>query len=272
MIERKRRPAKEEGVKVEGEKIWVCEDSQEGIFTGIYDAWASGHKKEECVIQVGEINNYRLFAQYFSVKTDEEKARKVANTIIRRMGERAYRHISSAISSADQEKGNAVFHTLIIGFAMKKGAKAMTYLSNPYVGKVFALSRQVYNEVNHFMEFLRFRQLKIGILFAKIHPKNDILTHITPHFADRLPMEDFIIYDSMREKMALHPKGKRWSIVHDKNFMIEKTKEESKSEEEIQELFRSFCKTIAVKERENKELQRQMLPLRFRDNMPEFEE
>ena len=64
MRERKRRPAKEEGVKVEGEKIWVCEDSQEGIFTGIYDAWASGHNKEECVIQVGEINNYRLFAPF----------------------------------------------------------------------------------------------------------------------------------------------------------------------------------------------------------------
>lgn len=257
---------------MEGEKIWVCEDSQEGIFTGIYDAWASGYKKEECVIQVGEIGNYRLFAQYFSVKTEEEKAWKVAKTILRRMGERAYRHICSAISSTDQEKGNAVFHTLILGFAMEDASKAMTYLSNPYVGKVFTLSRQVYNEVHHFMEFLRFRQLEIGILFAKIHPKNDILTHITPHFADRLPMEDFIIYDSVREKMAIHPKKKRWSIVQDKNFQIEKTKEESKDEEQIQELFRSFCKTIAVKERENKELQRQMLPLKFRDNMPEFEE
>ena len=39
---------------------------------------------------------------------------------------------------------------------------------------------------------------------------------------------------------------------------------------EIQELFRFFCRKIMIKERENRELQRQLLPYRFQEYMVEF--
>lgn len=45
----------------------------------------------------------------------------------------------------------------------------------------------------------------------------------------------------------------------------------SDREEEYQVLFRQFCHTITVEGRENRKLQRGMLPLRFREYMVEFQ-
>ena len=44
----------------------------------------------------------------------------------------------------------------------------------------------------------------------------------------------------------------------------------SDEEKQIQDLFRIFHNTIAIKERNNLKLQQQLLPLRFRANMVEF--
>ena len=40
---------------------------------------------------------------------------------------------------------------------------------------------------------------------------------------------------------------------------------------EYQKLFQRFCESIAIEARVNPKLQRSMLPLRFRDNMTEFQ-
>ena len=47
--------------------------------------------------------------------------------------------------------------------------------------------------------------------------------------------------------------------------------EETRGEELYAELFRHFCKRITIKERKNLELQRNMLPLYFREYMTEFQ-
>ena len=44
----------------------------------------------------------------------------------------------------------------------------------------------------------------------------------------------------------------------------------SDKDQQYQELFTLFHKTIAIRERRNKRLQQQMLPLRFQEYMTEF--
>ena len=46
----------------------------------------------------------------------------------------------------------------------------------------------------------------------------------------------------------------------------------SEDEKQLQKLWKLFVDTIAIKERVNPKLQRQMLPLRFRKYMKEFSE
>ena len=46
------------------EKYIICEDSLEGIFTAVYDAYALREGHDRLHVQVGEEDNYRLFATY----------------------------------------------------------------------------------------------------------------------------------------------------------------------------------------------------------------
>ena len=54
--------------------------------------------------------------------------------------------------------------------------------------------------------------------------------------------------------------------------MDELTLTYSEDEKQLQKLWKLFVNTIAIKERVNPKLQRQMLPLRFRKYMKEFSE
>ena len=90
------------------------------------------------------------------------------------------------------------------------------------------------------------------------------------HFEDRLPSENFIIYDEKREKCIIHPYRGEWYLrtrVKEDDFMA---RDESDSQQFFAMLYKEFCRTIAIKERKNEKLQQNMLPLHFRDCMVEF--
>ena len=125
------------------------------------------------------------------------------------------------------------------------------------------------NELHFCKEFLRFEELQNGMLYAKIGPKNHVLPFLVPHFADRLPAENFVIYDEIRGEFALHPKYKEWYMMTNHEF-DESQLVYSEEEEVYRELFTEFCNTIAIEERINLKLQRQMCALRYRPYMVEF--
>ena len=162
------------------EKYLICEDSLEGIFTGIYDAYALAFALREdhkgIHLQVGEEDNFRLFAVYIRVEPDAEKAAKVANTICRRLGEGTYLDICRALASEDKGKGEAIYKTILCGLQMKDGSQVMGNLANRHVHKVFELARRTRNEVHHWKEFLRFQELENGILYSKIGAENNVVT------------------------------------------------------------------------------------------------
>jgi probable DNA metabolism protein len=250
----------------------VCEDSPEGVFTGIYEAYAMRKPHGSIHIQIGEEENLRLFATYKEIEPEPEKSLRVAETLERRLGPEAYVEICCALAAQDGEKGEAVYKTVVCGFGMKDGRQVMGNLAHPHVHKVFELARNVKNEAHHWKEFLRFQELEDGVLFSKIGPKNNIVTFLMPHFADRLPLYNFMIYDENRKIFAVHPASGEWYLVSGVEMGMERFEKFAAEEERYQELFRFFCKRIAIKERKNLKLQRNMLPLWFQEYMVEFGE
>lgn len=261
--------------------IFVCEDSIEGILTGVYDAWAEavssrlGHsrcklsvKREAC--ETESFGQQELFCIDREVKADPEKAGKVIGALRRRLGEASYERLCYAMSSREPDKAEAVYKTIVAGFSMKQGFRVFDKVADPYVARCFDLQRTVGREVRREMEFLRFRELENGILLAEIHPKNDVLMYLGPHFSDRLPLENFLIYDRKRGKAIFHEKEKEWYMMDALELDDRAAGRVSTGEEYCQELFRLFVKTIAIKGRENEKLQRQFLPLHCRDLMTEF--
>lgn len=63
--------------------VFECEDSSDGIFTGIYDAWDSRLGHANVRLQLQGMHTLELFTQYRQVVPDAGKAEKVARTIRR---------------------------------------------------------------------------------------------------------------------------------------------------------------------------------------------
>lgn len=253
-------------------KIYVCRDNITGLFSAVYDAWKQCRESGGAGIAFRGSVEQELFCDYVEVTETEEKAIAVERLIKRHLGEDAYWDLYHAALSADSEKGSAVLGTMLEARRIKDSRQIMNYLTCPYVAKVFELKRRVSNEAHYFKEFIRFKELDNGILTAKIKPKSQVLTCVAPHFSDRLPLENWMIYDETHEMFVVHERQKNWVLVSGLQVNIEKLDCYSDSELEMQRLFKGFCKAISIDERRSYNRQRQHLPLWFRQNMVEFEQ
>jgi probable DNA metabolism protein len=253
-------------------KIFMCEDSIDGIFTAIYEAWSSRYGHDNIRIQVQTDNsenfNIELFSDYIYVLNNEEKVIKVTKAIKEKISEEAFEMICHAVFSDETQKGDMIYRFLILGFSI--GPKVVNFQSNDIVLNIFNLNRNVSNEAHHILGFLRFKEISNNILLAKLNPRNDILRLIAPHFADRLNTENFVIYDEKRKTAVIHRTGYPWIYVLADEVNIDGFQELSDREEEFQLLWKTFFNSIAIEERKNYNLQRNNLPLRFRSNMLEF--
>ena len=250
--------------------ILICEDSVAGILTGVYEAYERKLNHSTTVLQVGEEENLRLFAEYIRIEPSQERADKVIRTIRRRFGEETLHIILEALAASDNSKGHAVYQMIVFGLRGGYKGQLIDCLSQESVIKTVALSTTVWHEVHHFYGFLRFQELASGILYAKIKPKANLLTFLGDHFADRFPLENFMIYDEAHDYWLIHGAKKEWFTVSGELVQTDGLLTFSQDEMTIQELFCHFVNKISIKERENLALQQQMLPLRFRSNMIEM--
>lgn len=257
--------------------IYVCEDSLTGIFSGIYEVWKRKMTAEEAGLEVGDSFERRLFCEYIFCKAEERKALAVIRMIQKNLGADVYEKISYALLSADRRKAEMVFRAMLEAKKLSRKDLLMEHLGNEAVRAVFGMYRQVANEAHHYKGFVRFRELKNKTLFAKIEPKHAVLPCIAEHFADRFPQENWVIYDKTHEVFLIHEKGKRYYFLQ--QYMCMKGDSGSDqniaggfSEEEMdyEALWKGFVQSISVAERENRALQNQNLPLRFRTNLVEF--
>ncbi len=249
--------------------VYRCEDSIESIFTAVYQAYEEKRDHEDTMLSLTDTPF--LFAEDIWVQPDVAKACKVMRTLQQRFGEVNYFSLCLALSSYDDEKAQAVYRTIVLGLQMKCGkGHLFDNLADAQVNKAFFLARNAEREYQHLRGFIRFEELENGVLYSKIGPKNNVLTFLMPHFADRFPAENFIIYDAVRNFFAIHPALGQWYLLQGEELHKEMVLKYSEEEKEYRKLFQSFCHIITINERKNHELQRNMLPLRFREYMVEF--
>lgn len=267
--------------------IFLCDDNIDGIFTGVYDAWASKYGHRNVALTTHTPDNYTLFDEYITVITDMEKSRKVADTLRQRLGEEVYAQIceaaaaweGSALTASGKPsrqfakqipKADAVYHTIVLGLSLSDGSRVLEYLGEPYVNRVFHLARAAENEAHHLLGFFRFQELENGVLFARIHPKNDVLPLLADHFSDRLPEENFMIYDETHKKASLHRKGTYFFLTGTERLNEQMLQRFSPEELEYQRLWCAFFESISIEARHNPRLQNQNIPKRFQRDAVEF--
>lgn len=247
--------------------VFVCGSDVEDIWCGIYDAWMSrlGHKNVRLELPG---KNRELFCEYRQVITDEIKAEKVTDSIRHKLSEELYEIVYRAALSEDSDRADKIYRFLIYAFAM--GTKVVDCLQIPAVFEVFRMTRYLGREYSHIIEFTRFSQMEEGVLLGRIKPRNDLIALVAVHFADRLSGENWILYDCGRKKAVVHQADRGWAVIRADSVLWQDRLNRKTDEEAYEGLWKTFHQAIAIAQRTNLKCQQNMLPLRFRPYMTEF--
>ncbi|MDD5949771.1 MAG: TIGR03915 family putative DNA repair protein [Lachnospiraceae bacterium] len=246
--------------------IYICENTLEGVWSAVFQAYADRFPHEENKIVTGKVSNYELFAQYHTVTTNPQHALRVSQRLNNTFGYNVYYDLCAALfceGKHAQKAVNAVYHTIVLGLRSRHPERILDSLTNPYVEAVFAAARETKREAGHFLEFSRFRELSNKVLLCVIHPQNYVMPFLTDHFDNRMPLESFIIYDADRDLAALHHPSQPSIFIHHPEFAQEALTRYSEEEQQYEELWIQFFHSIEISARRNPKLQQQNIPKRF---------
>lgn len=250
--------------------IFTCEDTLEGILTCIYDAWASHLGHEHIRLLVEPVIEYELFCEYRQVEVDRSKADKVITSICKKISPYAYRMIYYVAMSASPNKADMIYRFLLYGFHYGRPVTDMIQI--PAVASMFTTNRAVSNEAHFFREFIRFQNMKGNVLVAHIEPKSNVLTFVAPHFADRMPSENWMIIDDIRKSAVVHPADQEYYLTTLTDDEIQRISQLEDQDDPFIGLWKEFFTTIAIQPRANYRCQRNLFPIWYRKHATEFME
>ena len=247
--------------------IFLCNDEIEDIFTAIYYAWCEGTSHTDVRI-VNSCMNYSMFEEYRHVCPDDNLSDKVSRSIINKLSYEVYLHVLKVLLSDYDDKASCVYSFLQKAF--KRGKYAINNLQDDNILKFNKVSKNFSNEAHWYIEIIRFSENDDGLLISKIEPRNNILSFVSEHFADRLRCENWLIYDVGRRMASIHQSHGNYVIFHDVNVeVINELLELTDKEEQYRKLWQTFFDNISIKERANPSLQRNKVPLKYRKYMTE---
>lgn len=228
---------------------YYYDGSFDGLLTVIFIAYKDRKNNElRIIVKTGQL---LLGLDDINVITNFSKARRVEKAICDKLSQNFLNNIQTCFLSCDKNKDIVIVHTVYK--ALKQGEEILNSLDEHafYMNK---LVKQVLNERHRYLGVLRFKEVKDGTMFSTIEPKNNVLPILLSHFINRMKREKFAIYDKKRKIIAYYD-TKKVEIFFVKSLEIEWSDEEI----EYSELWKTFHKSISIKERENKKLQQSNL-------------
>ncbi|MCL2199579.1 MAG: TIGR03915 family putative DNA repair protein [Defluviitaleaceae bacterium] len=241
------------------------------LFDGCFNGFLSiihaiyYEKIEPCDIQVEGQEQLSLGVSSCFIETNDKQAERVYGAIRHKISEEAAEHVYRAFHSEDDGRFLAIMHYIRLGFRVSHMVDS--HLQESFVRLVHKLSKNVWREAHLLYGFCRFSETTRGAYYCEITPKNDVLIFLVQHFCERLMNQAWVIHDKTRHKAAIYD-GNSYVIAHvptgEADFIY------ADGEKETQELWTVFFNTLAIKERNNPKVQRNLLPLHYRKNMTEF--
>lgn len=240
--------------------IYLYDGSFEGLLSCVF---VSFERRERPCAVVSEEPEQLSLAEILRVATSPEKAERVLRAIPKKISPAAEDIVKKAFLSCETGKDLLILEYLQKGFYY--GRKILDMLADDTVN---AINRAVLfcgNEAQKMREFIRFSDYG-GYLVSVIEPKNKVIPMIAGHFTDRLPNENFLIFDKTHG-MALIYCDHKAEIAENIEFELPPATAE---EQRYRELWRGFYNTIAIKERYNPRCRMNFMPKRYWSHMTEM--
>ncbi len=233
----------------------------DGTIDGLLTAVAEGADSADAEVDLCPSRDYQpaLFEASCPVEADPSRVQRLLDEVRTRGSKRTVGRVLYAAMSERGDIGRA-----LVGYVRqvrRLGAKADDFLTDASVGRVHEVARTVGRELHRLKGLVRFRELEDGTLWAPIDPEANIVAPLALYFKGRVPSEVWLIHD-VRRRLAI-----RWDLNDlawvERDALPPENPDLAENEEAYQTMWRTYFRTIGIKERRNPRLQRQNMPVRY---------
>lgn len=240
---------------------WIYDGSFEGFLSAVIKSY---REKMLPDLLTKTPPNEGLFDEIIEVVNVPEDVVKLSQSIRLQLGQKIEERIFHTFLCDDEPFENDLLRYIRLGL---KDPMTLTLLSHPTVYAIEIYQRRVLRALHKMNAYLRFESLDEGTLYAKISPPCNTLPLMGKSFTNRLRDEKFIIHDLKRARALIYD-GKE---LHIHNLHAIDLPQHSSDELYYQHLWKRFFDSVAITERLNPKLQRQHVPLYYREYMCEFD-
>lgn len=235
----------------------------DGFLSAVFTAYSNREEPEE-IVPAGILQEAFGRASRVIV-TNEAQSRRVEAGIVRSMGSPCLQTIWTVFLSGEPDKATLLYRYIRRGFEIGRGI--YNNISHSDVLPIEKIHYAVTHEAHMLTGFARFSQMEGGVFYSKITPKNSVVPLLMPHFADRLSVQPFVLYDSEHGLAGVYDL-KSWYLVETDSLTVPPPDE---NELEYRRMWKNFYEVISIAERENPVCRRTHMPKHFWRNMTEHQ-
>ena len=197
-----------------------------------------------------------LLEEIINFNLEDEK--NIINNINQEFGSFVLKVMYYVYLSNNEKKELIIYY--LFRNSLKYRKTILSYRNLNCVNEALKIFKYVGNENHKLKRFLRFKELKKGILYAEMEPTNNIIELLSFHFKKRLRGEYWIIYDKKRAIYSIYDKKDFYLVKkEDVNLEIELDDKELNFES----LWQEFYDTIGIKERKNDRCRMNFMPKKY---------
>jgi len=245
--------------------IYLHDGTLEGLLTAVARAVKSERQMQGIFGKADYVPN--LFDTVEYVPASAAQAKKLLDYLAQ-LDPQASQLAINGYLSEDREVGIHLYH--FVGLCLRQNKSAVTYHAHNSVRLLDEMSRKVSFEAHRLSGLIRFRILADELQYGPFSSDHNVIGFCAAHFRRRLASRRWILHDLGRniglywDTKELHPVSldeeiSAYVTQHGELPATELTADELY----YQRLWRGFYQAINNPGRENKQLQRQLMPRRY---------
>lgn len=240
----------------------IYDNTIEGFLTAIFEVYE--YKMDKVAIRKNNLEIPQLFGKIIEVKTNLDKAKRVADRIKNILGNKGFQSLLKSLLIEYDNIEDPILN--VIRYALKANKNVLDDFGNPDVLEIKQVLKKLGRERHRMNAFIRFKLANDGIYYAFVEPDFDVLPLISNHFKSRYADQKWLIYDLKRNK------GIYYNLDEVKFVQLEERSNKENetlninldsSELEFQKLWKSYFKHTNITSRKNLKLHLQHVPKRY---------
>jgi len=249
--------------------VFFYDRTFDGLLTAVFDAY-SRRMFPDKLMKTGDMAPLFINESHIVV-TNETAARRVRKGLQQKLSKEVFNMLIYVWLSELGGSDELLFRYICKTFDHTHSI-AMNFGDDDIL-EAQKIARKVAHEALYIKQFMRFQKSADDIYFAPVRPIYNALPLTIDHFADRFADQQWVIYD-FRRKYGFYydlQTVREITLDDDNRLMDGKLDEALMAEDEklFQNLWKSYFKALAIRERLNPRLHRQQVPVRFWRDMTE---